>query len=243
MKPRLDMLFYREWAESACYQAESDLKDEYVGRNHRDLESIWRDDQILGIPAVLTFAVGWSEMIPETFYTSRDVFVVHPSPLPLYRGGSPIQHQIINGEETMAVSIFKLDANYPAVDSGPIAWQSARFPIGPKLSLADILEEIAFHSAYGIAHVARLHAAGSLQLLEQDGTWATHYSRRKPEESEIVTREDKYGVSGDFQQHSARALHDKVRALQDPYPNVYIVCADGKKLYITETHLEEEHRQ
>lgn len=232
MKPRLDVLYYRNWAADVDVTVRRELCEEYSVRGQHDLESIWRDDQIFGIPAVLTFAVGWSEMIPEAFYTSRDVFVVHPSPLPLYRGGSPIQHQIINGEETTAVSIFKLDAKYPAVDSGPIAWQSARFPIGTKLSLADILDSIAVHSAYGITHVARLHAAGSLQLLEQDGTCATHYPRRHPRDSEL-------GINGS----TARVLHDKVRSLQDQYPNAYIVCADGKKLYITETHLEKEHRQ
>ena len=35
--------------------------------------------------------------------------MLHPSPLPKYRGGSPIQNQLINGEKESAVTLFKID--------------------------------------------------------------------------------------------------------------------------------------
>lgn len=45
---------------------------------------------------------------------------LHPSPLPRYRGGSPIQNQIINGEVESAVTYFKMNNE---IDAGPIIWQ------------------------------------------------------------------------------------------------------------------------
>ena len=43
----------------------------------------------------------------------------------------------------------------------------------------------------------------------------------------------------DFKNCTSKQLHDKIRALQDPYPNAYIRCKDGKKLFLTESRLED----
>ena len=53
---------------------------------------------------------------------------------------------------------------------------------------------------------------------------STFFKRRTPDQSEITLK--------DFKTHSAKDLHNKIRALQDPYPNAFIKCADGKKLYL-----------
>ena len=42
----------------------------------------------------------------------------------------------------------------------------------------------------------------------------------------------------DISNFTASQLHDKVRALQDPYPNAFITCKDGAKLYIKRTEIE-----
>ena len=46
--------------------------------------------------------------------------MLHPSPLPKYRGGSPIQNQIINGESKSAVTLFKINNK---IDQGDIIYQ------------------------------------------------------------------------------------------------------------------------
>ena len=42
----------------------------------------------------------------------------------------------------------------------------------------------------------------------------------------------------DFQNCTAKNLHDKIRSLQDPYPNAFIRCKDETKLYLTESKVE-----
>ena len=63
---------------------------------------------------------GWSWIIPDSIIKKWLCLCLHPSPLPKYRGGSPIQHQIINGETISAVSIFKMTNE---LDAGPLCFQ------------------------------------------------------------------------------------------------------------------------
>ena len=41
----------------------------------------------------------------------------------------------------------------------------------------------------------------------------------------------------DFNNFTATELYNKVRALQDPYPNAFIVCKNNTKLLIVDTKL------
>ena len=65
--------------------------------------------------------------------------------------------------------------------------------------------------------------------IEQNENIATVCKRRKPHQSEISI--------SDIQNLTATQLHDKIRSLDDPYPNAFIKCQDGSKLYIKKTYL------
>ena len=64
--------------------------------------------------------IGWNEIIPKEITDNFLCVCLHPSLLPKYRGGSPIQHQMINCEEMSGVTIFKMDEG---IDTGPIYFQ------------------------------------------------------------------------------------------------------------------------
>ncbi len=68
---------------------------------------------------------------------------VHPSALPKYRGPSPIQTAILNGDATTAISIMALDAG---MDTGPVLLQKP-FPINPDDTTATLTERIAARGA------------------------------------------------------------------------------------------------
>ena len=157
---------------------------------------------------------GWSWMIKKNIYNKFNCFMLHPSPLPKYRGGSPLQNQIINGEKKSAVTIFKINE---ILDGGDIYFQK-------KLSLSGSLDEI-------FNRIISLGTEGSLKILnkknikikKQNHRKATIYRRRKPEESEITLKEIK--------NKSAEYIHNKIRMLDDPYPNAFIKLKN-KKIYI-----------
>lgn len=216
----IDMLVYRDWAIDAAIDVQ------YSPVSHNEFHRHYEGEPYCP-EAILTFLVGWSQIVPLEFYENRIVLVVHPSPLPLYRGGSPIQHQIMAGETDSAVTLFKLDKDYPEVDSGPI-FRSKIYSLDGQLH--DILKRISDASSYLMqAAIREYYAEGSLQFLTQNEKIATTFRRRTPEQSEITQEE--------IALSTAKQLYNKVRALQDPYPNAFITDGDGQKLYITQAHL------
>jgi methionyl-tRNA formyltransferase len=164
--------------------------------------------------------VGWSWIVPKAIHNYIPTLCLHPSPLPKYRGGSPLQHQIINGEEKGAITLFRVTDE---IDAGNILGQ---VEISLKNKLNNIFGEIVEKGIVLIEDVLQQYPdfTGTPQVGE-----TTVYKRRTPEESELKP--------DDFQFRSAKQIHDFVRALDDPYPNAFIVCGDGKKIYLKETSL------
>ena len=162
----------------------------------------------------LVLFYGWSWFIAEPLLRDFRCLMLHPSPLPRYRGGSPLQNQIIAGERQSKVSIFVMT---PHMDDGDIVAQDA-------LSLDGTLAEI-FQRMTGIGLRLTLGLLrDGLHPVPQDHALATTCKRRKPEDSEITLEE--------LQNCTARYLHDKIRMLADPYPNAYLRTSDGKRLLI-----------
>jgi len=166
---------------------------------------------------------GWSWLVSKEFLSIAPCICLHPSPLPLYRGGSPLQYQIMAGEKESAVTLLMVTEG---VDSGPILAQEA-FSLEGELD--DIFQRIISIGAELTMKVLDGLALKTLSPIPQDEAHKTVYKRRKPEESEITIEE--------INASSAEFIYNKIRALQDPYPNAYIVCGDGAKVYLTKVHL------
>ncbi len=207
---------YRDWALD-IYDAISKnnnvdftlftSQEEFDSRLKRDLE------------AELIFFVGWSWILAEDVINKFFCICLHPSPLPKYRGGSPLQHQIINGEKESAVTLFKMDKG---IDKGPILWQESFSLYG---DLNKIFKRITNSGIKGINTLINQYLEkGELEGAVQDSSKATYYKRRIPEQSEIKIN--------DFKKHTATELYNKIRALQDPYPNAFVVCKNRTKLYL-----------
>ena len=170
------------------------------------------------------FFLGWSWIVDKNIIDNYNCICLHPSPLPKYRGGSPIQNQIINKEQVSAVSFFKMNDK---LDQGKILYQA---PFSLKGELNDIFSRIIELGTFGIHHIMASNPKG----IKQDESEATYCKRRKPEESDIS-----FDV---IMNKSAHELYDKVRMLNDPYPNAFIRCKNGDKLFITKTHYNDSTR-
>ncbi len=72
---------------------------------------------------------------------------IHPSLLPKYRGASPIQSAILNGEEKTAITLFKIDSE---MDHGPV-FMTEEIVIGNNDNTPSLLEKVAIISADMIA--------------------------------------------------------------------------------------------
>lgn len=169
----------------------------------------------------LVLFYGWSWIIPADILERHTCLMLHPSPLPRYRGGSPIQNQIIEGETNSKVSLFVMTTE---LDAGDIVGQH-------DLSLAGTLDDIFNRMEESGVELTRYLLEHDLTRVPQAHAAATFCKRRTPSDSEITPEE--------LATKSAEYLHNKIRMLADPYPNAFILTADGKKLMITAAHVQE----
>lgn len=226
MKDKILFCGYRDWAIDIFCELQEALGSEIdfsLANTTAKFEGKISQEQFNAI-----LFIGWSWMVNEEVVNSNECICLHPSPLPKYRGGSPIQHQILNGEQESAVSLFLMDEQ---MDHGPVLWQS-NFDLSGDLS--NIFERISNLGTKGLIEILERNKKekGFTWGLPQDHGAATTYRRRSPSESEIKL--------SDLVNRSAKDICDKIRALQDPYPNAYIACSGGSKLYLTKANYEND---
>ena len=105
---------------------------------------------------------------------------VHPSLLPKYRGPSPIQQAILNGDKKTGVTIIKIDEE---IDHGPIIYQETLDLSGS--DNFDTLSKKMFHRAAEILpQIIEDFISGKVKPVDQNHSKATYCER--------LTRESGY---------------------------------------------------
>ena len=205
---------YRNWATNVVAKVDKSCFQYEIIFDNNNLKTVVDNFY----PDVIFF-IGWSWMVPDEIINKYTSICIHPSKLPKYRGGSPIQNQIIDGINISAVTLFKMNSN---LDSGDILLQK---DFSLDNDLEDVLTRIESISIESIDDIInKLNKNEQLIYSKQDESLATYCKRRKPEDSEITIY--------DLKNQSAKQIYDKVRCLQDPYPNAYIKLGNGERLYI-----------
>ena len=57
---------------------------------------------------------GWSNKIPINIINKYFCVMLHPSPLPKFRGGKPLQNQIIRNIKSSKITLFKMEKKLDA---------------------------------------------------------------------------------------------------------------------------------
>lgn len=216
---------YRDWSNSICEKIEKKFKTDDVifttcntNKKFLYLTSIIKYD--------LIFFIGWSSIIDQSIVKNNICICLHPSLLPKYRGGSPIQHQIINGEDESGVTLFIMDEG---IDTGPIIFQK-KFNI-KDCNLKEVFDNIIDIGFLGCSNIILDFIEGKhLSSISQNDLDSSFFKRRTKSMSEIFVE--------DFSHYSSKQLYDKIRSLQDPYPNAFIRCKDDTILYLTHSRYE-----
>lgn len=105
---------------------------------------------------------------------------IHPSKLPLYRGPSPLQAQILDGVSNSAISYILMDSE---MDHGPIL-QQKDFQISEIDTFEFLCEKTFLKSAEFLPAVINGFADGFIKPTEQNHTQATF--------TKLITKEDGY---------------------------------------------------
>jgi methionyl-tRNA formyltransferase len=214
---RIACVGYRHWALEIYDQLAS--KTDHVFLIFRS-KAQYKEEVLYDFKPDLVLFYGWSWRVPEAIVNNWPCIMLHPSPLPKFRGGSPIQNQIISGCTESAVTLFLIDKG---IDTGPIIGQAP-------FSLQGSLQEV-FHRITCIGFDLTRHILDDgMEPVQQNEEEATVYSRRSPEQSEITINE--------LENKTSEYIFNKIRMLQWPYPNAYFKTSDGKKLLILSAKIE-----
>ena len=129
---------------------------------------------------------------------------VHTSLLPKYRGASPIQSALLNGDTETGVTIMKMDVG---LDTGEILTQRST-PIHDEDNAATLHDRLAQVGAELLVQTIPDYVAEKIQPRPQQHELATQVAKIKKEDGRI-----------DWQQ-SARAIWNRVRAFT-PWPGAF----------------------
>lgn len=139
------------------------------------------DIQNLAPDVVVTAAFG--QILSEKFLSipKYGVLNVHASLLPKYRGSSPIQWSIIDGEEKTGVTIMR---TVKAVDAGDVLLEIST-EIGEKENAGELFDRLADIGGEAIVKAISMLEDGSAKFVPQDESKATHCSMIKKEDGVI----------------------------------------------------------
>ena len=196
-----------------------------------NLKSILRSDLKEVSRSDLGLIVSYGKIIPPTIFNlpKHGMLNVHPSLLPKYRGATPIQSAILNGDEKTGVTFILLDAE---LDHGPIIKaKSCNLQAQNFIEARDSLAQL---GAEMFLETAPLWIAGQIKAAPQDHSQATYTKKIKKEDGEFNLSQG--GTLGD----KGVALYRKFLAYQ-PWPGIYFFTERNQKkvrVIITAAHLQ-----
>jgi len=208
---RIIFAAYRDWGikiHNVLSETFTDVEFLLVKTPDELDESFNRVDQV-----DLIICVGWSWIIKRQIVDDLWVVGIHPSDLPNFAGGSPLQNQILAGISQSKNTLFRLSAE---LDSGPVIYQ---LPLNLSGHMQQIFDRLIFTSVLMISDFIRSFPDG-INFVNNTNNEKSLTKRLRPEASKL-SRNDLINMT-------ARQLYDHIRCHEDPYPNSYIEDETGR---------------
>lgn len=171
----------------------------------------WRAD--IGVVAA------YGRLLPQILLDipPRGLINVHASLLPAYRGASPVQRAVLNGDRVSGVTIMRVVL---ALDAGPTL-DRVEVPIDVDDTSGSLEARLSRAGAELLRRVVDRLDAGAVDEVPQDDSQATLAPR--------IAKQD--GLMA--WDRPAAALHDHVRGMH-PWPGAFTYI-DGQRLMVRET--------
>lgn len=123
----------------------------------------------------IIFFIHWSIFVPKKIYSKYLCIQFHSSDLPRFRGGSPIQNQIIRGVKKTKITAFKITER---IDSGPICLQKKVDLNGSAQTIYERIEKKC------LTMISLLIKRRNIVFKNQKGK-SSFFKRRKPKQSNL----------------------------------------------------------
>ena len=141
---------------------------------------------------------------------------LHGGPLPKYRGGSPLNWQIINNEKYIGISSIKVDKG---IDTGPIILQK-KF----KLNFSDDISDVHRKANKLFPHLARQSINKLIsknKLKKQNQNIKSYYKQRSKKDGKII-----------WKKMTNLQVFNLVRAVTNPYPGAFCIDTNNHEVFI-----------
>lgn len=208
---------YRDWAKEISHKI-SNNKNIIIVDNISDQKSLIKKLQN-GLDVDLILFIGWSWIINDDITNQYLCIGIHPSDLPHYKGGSPIQNQIINGIIKSKVTLFTLSSK---LDSGDI-WYKEDVDFNGN-NMNEIFKNIIDSSVTLLENFFKEYP--NIEPITQKIGEGSYFKRRSPIQSKLVKQ--------DLQNMNTLELYNFIRCLTTPYPNAYFEDNDGNSVFFEE---------
>lgn len=148
---------------------------------------------------------------------------LHAGALPKYRGSSPLNWAIINGETSFTLSIIKVDTG---VDTGEILIDST-FPIAINDTIRDLHKTANDKFPQMLLEVLNSLQKGELKSKPQNDSKSSYYPLRFPDDGLII-----------WDTLTADQIHNRIRALTEPYPCAF-TYHNGRRIRLLGSRLQQ----
>jgi methionyl-tRNA formyltransferase len=166
----------------------------------------------------LFIVAGYPRIFPKKLLESpkHGTWNCHAGPVPEYRGGSPLNWQIIDGKEDMGISLLQMDEG---IDTGPVL-NTRSFRLHPHQTIAD---------AHEIANP--LFGEMVVECLSRP-------LRPKKQVKSGAYRRQRNDAMGELDPSwDAERQHNFIRALTHPYPGAWMLRG-GKRIRIWRSSID-----
>lgn len=136
---------------------------------------------------------------------------IHPSLLPKYRGSSPIQYSLLNGDKETGVSIIRLNSQ---IDAGDILGQS-KFKINENINFGELHNSLSSLGSSLMIDVVNKIKKNKIKPIKQNKEYKTLAPKIKKSDLQINWNKP------------IEEIHNRIRAF-DPHPGAYCYFNDKR---------------
>lgn len=179
----------------------------------------------LSLKPDLIILAAYGQIIPKSILDipKYGAINVHPSLLPKYRGASPIQSAILNGDKETGVTIYFMDEK---MDHGKIL-SNVKYSIPDKITYPELSDNLAHIGADLL--ISTISQLDKIKTYAQDETKATYTKIIKKEDGEIDWNKP------------AEEIERQIRAF-NPWPGTFTIWKENdKKIKILRAEVRENN--
>ncbi len=133
------------------------------------------------------FVFSYGQIVPPSVIKlfRRGILNLHPSLLPKFRGATPIQTAILQGEKETGYSIIKIGRK---VDTGAILWQE-KVKIDPRNSFETLKAKIIGRATKALPKVIEKYLSGESKLISQSRHGVSYCQKFTKADGELKSNE------------------------------------------------------